>query len=59
MLHVRFAPDSGVSPWPSCAMNGSGENLLRKEKAARRRLPNSDLVIVDQAAIIAGFDFRR
>src|SRR5258706_14414206 len=30
-----------------------------KEKAARRRLFNSTLMIVDQAAINAGFDFRR
>jgi hypothetical protein len=30
-----------------------------KEKAARRRLLNSNLIIVDQAAINAGFDFRR
>ena len=30
----------------------------RKEKAARRRL-QSNLMIVDQAAINAGFDFRR
>jgi hypothetical protein len=30
-----------------------------KEKAARRRLLNSNLMIVDHAAINAGFDFRR
>jgi hypothetical protein len=30
-----------------------------KEKAARRRLFNSNPMIVDQAAINAGFDFRR
>jgi hypothetical protein len=30
-----------------------------KEKAARRRLLNSNLMIVDQAAINAGFDLRR
>jgi hypothetical protein len=30
-----------------------------KEKAARRRLLNSNLMIVDQAVINAGFDFRR
>jgi hypothetical protein len=31
----------------------------RKEKAARRRLHNSILMIVDQAAINSGFDFLR
>ena len=31
----------------------------QKEKAARRRLFNSDLMIVDQAAINTAFDFRR
>jgi hypothetical protein len=36
-----------------------GPNLRPKEKAARRRLPNSNLMIADQAAINAGFDFRR
>jgi hypothetical protein len=30
-----------------------------KEKAAQRRLFNLNLMIVDQAAINAGFDFRR
>jgi hypothetical protein len=30
-----------------------------KEKAARRRLFNSNLMNVDQAAIYAGSDFRR
>jgi hypothetical protein len=40
-------------------MNGSGGYLLRKEKAARRRLSISILMIADQAAINAGFDFRR
>jgi hypothetical protein len=32
---------------------------VAKERAARRRLFNSNLMIVDQAAINAGFDFRR
>ena len=30
-----------------------------KQKAARRRLHNSSLMFVAQAAISAGFDFRR
>jgi hypothetical protein len=33
--------------------------LPQKEKAARRRLFNSNLMISDQAAINAGFDLRR
>jgi hypothetical protein len=41
------------------AMNGSGRYLLRKEKAARRRLSISIRMIVDQAAINAGFELRR
>jgi hypothetical protein len=32
---------------------------IAKRKAARRRLFNSTLMIVDQATINAGFDFRR
>ena len=41
-------------------MNGSRYFKQRpKEKAARRRLLNSNLMIVDQTAINAGFDFRR
>jgi hypothetical protein len=33
--------------------------LCSDEKAARRRLFNSNLLIVDQAAVNAGFDLRR
>jgi hypothetical protein len=40
-------------------MNGSGEYLLRKEKAARRRPFILNLMTVGQAASNAGFDFRR
>jgi hypothetical protein len=41
-------------------MNGHGApEISQKEKAARRRLLNSNLMIADQAAINAGFDFRR
>ncbi len=32
---------------------------IAKRKAARRRLFDSNLMIVDQATINAGFDFRR
>ena len=37
----------------------TGANAYSKQKAARRRLFNSYLVMADQAAIKAGFDFRR
>ena len=33
--------------------------LCYKRKAARRRLFKSNLMVADQAAINAGFDFRR
>ena len=46
--HVRFVPTSDMA-----------EVDCIKEKAARRRLLNSNPVISDQAAIKAGFDFRR
>jgi hypothetical protein len=61
-VHFRYAPESRLNAdnagCPKSARNGSGGFLLRKEKAARRRLFNSNLMIVDQAAINAGPDFR-
>jgi hypothetical protein len=42
-----------------CAKIGSGGYKPSKEKAARRRLLNSNLMVVIQANIITGFDFRR
>jgi hypothetical protein len=57
----RFAPESrhyathSVCPFvPTCDIERTGRP---KEKAARKRL--SILIIVDQAAINAGFDFGR
>jgi hypothetical protein len=57
----RFYPESGLRadiaacPFvPTCDIERAGRP---KEKAARRRL--SILIIVDQAAINAGFDFGR
>jgi hypothetical protein len=47
------------SPCPKSAKGGSGGCKSRKEKAARRRLFNFRPMIADQAAINAGFDFRR
>jgi len=46
--HVRFVP--------TCDIERAGRS---KEKAAPRRLLNSNLMIVDQATINAGLDFRR
>jgi hypothetical protein len=40
-------------------MGWSGASIVPKAEAARRRLLNSKLMIVDQAAINAGFAFRR
>jgi hypothetical protein len=48
MWHVSKVPSTEVAP-----SRGINEN------AARRRLSNSTLMIVDQPAINAGFDFRR
>jgi hypothetical protein len=45
--HVRDVPNCDIA------------DVARKEKAARRRLSISILMIVDQAAIKAGFDFLR
>jgi hypothetical protein len=60
---VRFGADnglmSGMAPCPKSAKTGSGGYKTCKEKAARRRLFNSNLMIVDQTAINAGFEFRR
>jgi hypothetical protein len=48
---------SDIAACPLCAKTGS---LPLNQKAARRRLFNSTLMIVDQAtASNAGFDFRR
>jgi hypothetical protein len=59
----RSTPKSGPqlarAGSPFRAMDGSVEYLLRKQKAARRRLLSSNLMIVDQTAINAGFDFPR
>ena len=56
----RSTPKSGPqlarAGSPFRAMDGY---LLRKQKAARRRLLSSNLMIVDQTAINAGFDFPR
>jgi hypothetical protein len=43
----------------SVAATGDDRRCRPKEKAARRRPLNSNLLIADQAAINAGFDFRR
>jgi hypothetical protein len=46
-------------PLPKCAKPRHGGCRPRKEKAARRRLSISNLLIVDYATVNAGFDFRR
>ena len=60
---VCFSPHCGlnsdIAACPKSAKTGSGEYKSRKEKAARRRLLNSNPIIVDQAAINASFAFRR
>jgi hypothetical protein len=56
-MRVRPLPDPDPHPRPPRApmpLRSAGN-----EKAARRRLINSNLMIVDQAAINVGFDFRR
>src|SRR5258708_1289313 len=59
----RFAPESGrrqdTSAGPFRANMRHRGYKLSQEKAARRRLFNSTLMIVDQAGINSGFDFRQ
>ena len=58
-----FTPENrhqaDIAACPKSAMNGSGRCKSRKEKDARRRLFQFKTDDVDQAAINAGFDFRR
>jgi hypothetical protein len=60
--NVRFGAHSGlkseIAQGPKSAKLGNGEMYFAQGKATRRRLLNSNLMI-DHAAINAGFDFRR
>jgi hypothetical protein len=61
--HFRLSLNSGstedIALGPFRAKGGSGGCKSRKEQSARERLSNSNLMISDQAAINAGFDFRQ
>jgi hypothetical protein len=62
-LEAHYGLKSDIALSPKSAMNRhrrfKSHRRDTKEKAARRQLLNSNQVIMDQAAINAGFDFRR
>jgi hypothetical protein len=60
MTPLRFASPSPSSGWTEdFHLQAVVHTRHTKEKAARRRLLNSNLMVVIQANIITGFDFRR
>jgi hypothetical protein len=50
---------SDIAPCPKSAMNRHDGDRPHKRKSRPAAALNSNLMLVDQAAISAGFDFRR